>query len=1780
MSKKFLLKIMLAVTLSASALALASCASNVEITYSYGDYTASGSVKVKKGSEYALEVPEREGYTFEGWYASADFTGDPVESITVDGKVTFYAKWKPLPVITLDANGGTASKTTLYLAEGENVYDFLQDYKPTAPAGLRFGAWFDSKGELAENKKMPAEGLSLTAKYQVEYTVEVYLQNLALNGYEKGDSVTDYAYVDERNFSAVPEEKGFSLVSNAGEITSIDLSADASKNVLKYYFNRNSYTVTFEANDPEGVKREPRSQTVLYGEKIEAPYKDFARNGYVVVGWSTAKSGEIEFPAAYVQATAFNAEEKIEADSIEVTSDVTLYARWKQGYQDMFGGDDCIYLLDENSEEIYLCRGGVFFKGRYYPQDKEFSFKAANNKTMLEGKLLEAGTFSYSSDIRQNTASTLYKLGAGFDETQKIFFDGYNGLRYETYDANGISRDVSSGTYFVNEDGMLEVTFHSGEKSGQILTIAQSSRKNKDGVDTNAFQIRDNEEYYMSEALRGSFNGEAVVFNTENLQLTLDGVETAYFKVGEGQEVYRYKSEGEGADRLYTIMDEEYEEIFKIKIFRLRNQTVYMFYDEEYKGSYETTNGGVLTLDGVYNATIEEDGNKSEGYYGMVESVFGDTMIVYLFIGDDLRLFTLASSIDENDAVTYVCAEKVRGYSEYIYIDEKGLNFGPLLVVNNRVHGDAILYDYENGGYIEVSTGKWSLDEESGHLKYEAERYSSTGSASAYFIVSSYLFEVNEQDYNYFVHYWYSYETRMGGGESYEKTYTSEDGVVSITTVANKATVRYNTTTVDIAYDGGKDFCMSIANRYVRFTINGDVVSYDVYDYTPYTLTNGKDSLVFSGKGEQVSYTAGGVTTVGTVSALSADKFGNSLYEFTSDDKTFTYAVIGNTFRIYNATYGGEYTSDKGTLSLDGYLNKAELTENGVTKSGDYQWNEEGYVEFTAGDVFLKIRLEEDKYTVLGEEYGKYLFIENQSIEKNAHLDGAGKFTVSTLDEETLCFEGTYTVNDEEIVMSYQKGNETTTIYAYLGTYTIVGDGLYRAIIPYNETIVSAYVNEKDLTVLELDNKGNAFVYGKDGTLQQGYYAIISDELMYVWLLDDSDAFIYQYDKTLGTATQKKFKTRNYYTSDLSSSLLFTEYGFVRYTHGDASETYYYQTNDADTTASVYKRDPENAQANEYGFVMETFAFTEQKTYDGQTFYKGPDYAIVFERDSATKDDYRLIYADESYEYFLDLTFSPKGGKEFEIVGNIEVASSKSDESKKYPCYVEGETVNGKLVTYLVLITNYGYDRFDIELSFNGLNQDGTPKASYSVVGYSSYAEYMSYTYMEDYAKALYLYGVESALQVKNNVGWLIYESTYGKNGEISEEKYSFEFSDKIDFFGVDGNRLTVENAQMVDGEDGLFLLLTEAADGYTYGIYITLEPQQDFGKYGFTLELITRLEETTTPDGYVVETERVICSEYTPEELGGLQVGDLWTAFIRNGEEVTPLEKNGETLSYRETTVDETGKETLTLWNVELTLDENSACAVPVYASAERVRVQTVSVLYAANGADFVYLDEEKGEIVSVYFNSSPYNAKECTYEETTKEYSVTTALSEGSYKEYFTVVLDGQTVGSVVYHFVDLEYNPEDPESVDYSYTVVAIYAANGKDCVYFDQTDNRIVGVTFGGASIDTAGGGCEYDETTGIYSVKCADISAYEIKMVEGKPEITLVSCVLYDKDGNGVQYDFVEDTIIQVGYDGKFPFVTECFYTAETDIYTAICEDGSKFFVRIDKEKKTVEFIFS
>ena len=260
--KKSIITMLFALGLCVSSAGLVACGEESEgIQYKF---ETNGGVEisamdVEAGETITLPIPQREGYEFEGWYTNAEFTGAPVQTVVVESSATYYAKWAQLYTVTLDLKGGNLSTSTVSLKAGANIYKAVAELVPTKDAA-QFGAWLYNGAELAKNATMPANGITLTAKYKVAYTAEIWVENMESGEYEKTQEIVSYEYAGVEVTSS-QKLVGLKEIKHDNTLVKLVLSENAAENVFKHYYTRETFEVRFEPNAPDGTELNGTSVT-------------------------------------------------------------------------------------------------------------------------------------------------------------------------------------------------------------------------------------------------------------------------------------------------------------------------------------------------------------------------------------------------------------------------------------------------------------------------------------------------------------------------------------------------------------------------------------------------------------------------------------------------------------------------------------------------------------------------------------------------------------------------------------------------------------------------------------------------------------------------------------------------------------------------------------------------------------------------------------------------------------------------------------------------------------------------------------------------------------------------------------------------------------------------------------------------------------------------------------------------------------------------------------------------------------------------------------------------------------------------------------------------------------------------------------------------------------------------------------------------------------------------------------------------------------------------------
>lgn len=466
MRKSLIVILSFVFVLALAALGVA-CGNKVKLTFEGNNGESAQVLEVEKGSTQTPPSVSREGWSFEGWFQNADLTGEQLgESFTApEENTTYYAKWEQMYLVILNAGtGGTLSATSLYLKPGELIAPALAGYAPTPASGLTFGGWFDGETELSSTRRMPTQDITLTARYKVGYTVEAWVSALDGSGYQKEDEFasTGSDFVGKELTLTAPSIAGLTAVANDGTHASLTLSATASENVFRFYYDRLSYSVIYvydNLEDAEVTGSIEGSNSVPFGTTLTlADGALLSADGYRFAGWSLEPNGALTFEGN---------------STLKVDKNYILYAVWDKAKTDAFGGTDRLYVPSAEEGVVYLQRAGLEEKtGEYDPATRAFRFYDDNGEEMLAGRVTGDWFYYFFSDII-NTYTT--EDGVSSIEFKANGEASYRSTLTSPWIEGTYDIDAEGGYYtFDSNDGATHVAFNLTEGDSGILLVLQN----------------------------------------------------------------------------------------------------------------------------------------------------------------------------------------------------------------------------------------------------------------------------------------------------------------------------------------------------------------------------------------------------------------------------------------------------------------------------------------------------------------------------------------------------------------------------------------------------------------------------------------------------------------------------------------------------------------------------------------------------------------------------------------------------------------------------------------------------------------------------------------------------------------------------------------------------------------------------------------------------------------------------------------------------------------------------------------------------------------------------------------------------------------------------------------------------------------------------------------------------------------------------------------------------------------------------------------------------------
>ena len=336
------------------------CYHNPFLADTYEEKTPPVIVQEKKASykiAYYQQTKDLKGYELKDKETSENFVGTTINAtakaftgftfdqansenvtsgiVTEDGTLVlklYYNRNKY--TITFDKNSETATgemtaQTFYYDVSGNlTANSFTNDshvfigWAKTPDAATAEFTDIASISNLSENNNAEITFYAVWVEGEpVDYTVEYYLQTEDLSSYKKSDNYKTLQNIANQEVSATPDSiEGFTFDEANNENVTSGIVAEDGTLVLKLYYNRNKYTITFDKNS-ETATGEMTAQTFYYDVDKDLLLKEcsFTDEYHAFIGWAkTAEATKADFEN---KAT-------LSFDLSTKSSEITLYAVW------------------------------------------------------------------------------------------------------------------------------------------------------------------------------------------------------------------------------------------------------------------------------------------------------------------------------------------------------------------------------------------------------------------------------------------------------------------------------------------------------------------------------------------------------------------------------------------------------------------------------------------------------------------------------------------------------------------------------------------------------------------------------------------------------------------------------------------------------------------------------------------------------------------------------------------------------------------------------------------------------------------------------------------------------------------------------------------------------------------------------------------------------------------------------------------------------------------------------------------------------------------------------------------------------------------------------------------------------------------------------------------------------------------------------------------------------------------------------------------------------------
>ena len=536
--------------------------------------------------------PEKDGFVCEGWYEKADFSGS---SVTIPKKmpkrsVTYYANFTPRPkaVLTVDFCG-VKENEQYSLSTGTKVSEFLKEID-TASDKATFVGWYIEDSPLSDQYLLNANGVTVKAAWNVNYTLNVYKQTddgyVFDKTYELSGRLDEIPVIDE-NYGG----EGYKL-SQSTLLPKLTLG----ENTVDAYYDFATFTITYVIDDSDHENGYVR-QTYRYNQTATVEDCTVQRDGYRFIGWAT------EYGKA--PNNTYKPSQKF-----TVTSDLSLYVCWNRSYAQV-DGTDVVWLnpFVTDSGAATLEKDGQVYEGEVNGVELTFEVDGTTVYARITDK--ENFVFSYRDKDYGFYAYYDYVDGNTYN-TEILYLDGYGLATYNTFDLSGGLTAEYYGNYSFTDYNDFKFTIINIE-TGRPQTDQNGNElyfyfildvySNPDeyikgtftiqGLESNEFIVYSNGEFGYDILLLNGYGSASIYI--------YDVAEDDVALYARGSYMGTENYEGEYGE--WQFVSDDGKESFKFILSYVDGVSVYIIFEEQFYGEYMSSeNNSTLYLDGYGSA--------------------------------------------------------------------------------------------------------------------------------------------------------------------------------------------------------------------------------------------------------------------------------------------------------------------------------------------------------------------------------------------------------------------------------------------------------------------------------------------------------------------------------------------------------------------------------------------------------------------------------------------------------------------------------------------------------------------------------------------------------------------------------------------------------------------------------------------------------------------------------------------------------------------------------------------------------------------------------------------------------------------------------------------------------------------------------------------------------------------------------------------------------------------------------------------------------------------------